>query len=559
MLNTKLRILTIFVLIVNAISNEEIHFDQNFRQIGTITTGLSYGHIHGKIDFRKLKIAHRSILHYVAERHRMTESKEERDFIDTLSPQLQAATRTLQDVENLFFKKSTAREKRQLFLGIAMALGVVNTGMSIYNTAQIKKLYSELSEQKSDMITGFRHVAHALEEEDHAIHQITLNIEILKTTCKYVLEKIDNEISQINSLTNIIKLMTLVNNLNAELFAWGRGLDFLSNGKLHPTLINPDKLKKSFEETTEKARKYGLRPLHKEVSNLYKNPVSYLATEDETIIIFVHVPLVEQDPLNLFEYIPIPKQIGNIFVTIESKKTIIASDLQGQIGMELTEADLMRCQTEDTHNGKMFICPNTNLLQNQIRRTCLGSLFFGHTKEAMEKCLYFPHKLGNGEEFAKQISLDKIVFFAKENITIIETCPDSIRTLPNITGLTTIKVPAGCKIITENYTFKSPVVIDTESEFIRRTIRIPRIPLLSEGRAEDIEKHLEELKKIKMPEKIHLAEFKNWIQQQEEKNIRQNVGYLISLVTLVVGLTVICALVFLFLKFKRDRIQNEPQ
>ena len=55
-----------------------------------------------------------------------------------------------------------------------MALGVVNTGMSIYNTAQIKKLYSALSNQRQDMMDGFKHVAHALQEEDHAIHQITM-------------------------------------------------------------------------------------------------------------------------------------------------------------------------------------------------------------------------------------------------------------------------------------------------------------------------------------------------------------------------------------------------
>jgi hypothetical protein len=198
-----------------------------------------------------------------------------------------------------------------------MALGVVNTGMSIYNTVQIKKLYSALSEHKADMIDGFIQVAHALEEEDHVIHQITLNVEILKKTCQYMLERVDNEIDEINSIKNTIKLMTLVNNLNAKLLAWGRGLDCLSNRRLHPALINSDKLKKGSKETVEKARKYGLKPLHQEVSYLYKNPVSYLATEEEEIIIFVLVTLVEQNPLNLFEYIPIPKQIGNIFVTIE--------------------------------------------------------------------------------------------------------------------------------------------------------------------------------------------------------------------------------------------------
>jgi hypothetical protein len=106
MLNAKLSILLLSILIVKINGNEEIHFEQNFRQIGTITTGLSFGHIHGKINFKKLKFAYKSIIHYVEERRRLTKSTEEKNFIDTLSPQLQVATRTIQDIESLFFKDS---------------------------------------------------------------------------------------------------------------------------------------------------------------------------------------------------------------------------------------------------------------------------------------------------------------------------------------------------------------------------------------------------------------------------------------------------------------------
>jgi hypothetical protein len=89
---------SLFVIIVIVNGNEDIKFDQSFRQIGTITSGLSYGHIHGKIDFHKLKNAFKSIIHYVEERKRMTKSSEEQDFIKTLSPQLRVATITLQDI-----------------------------------------------------------------------------------------------------------------------------------------------------------------------------------------------------------------------------------------------------------------------------------------------------------------------------------------------------------------------------------------------------------------------------------------------------------------------------
>jgi hypothetical protein len=551
---------TLLMVFASVNGKDSVHLEQNFRQIGKLATGLSYAHIHGKINFKQLKVAYVSVIHYLEERHRTTGSNEEKTFIETLSPQLQIAQRTLADIENLFFSKTRIdRTKRQIFLGIAMALGFINTGMSIYNTAQITKLYGALSDTRSDMVDGFTHVAHALRAEDHAIHQLTLNVEILKSTCQFVLERIENENNEIVSLTNIIRIITMVNNLNAELSAWGRGLDALSNGRLHPTLINPANLKKGLEETVEKARQFGLRPLHSEVSYIYKNPISFIATEKLEIIIFVHVPLVEQDPLHLFEYLAIPTKIEDIFLTIEGSKNILASDLQGQRGLELSEVDLLRCQTEDMNNGKLFICPNTNLVQNQIRKTCLGALFYGHQKEVMEKCLYFPHSLEDREEFAKQISLDKIVYFTRENITVVEVCPNRIRTLSNITGLTTITVPSGCKIVTENYTFKSPVLIDQESDFVSRMIQIPKVSLLPNGQVEDIKTRLAELKKIKSPDRIHLSELNAWIAKMKEAGIHQKTGYAMNLLTLIISVTVICVLVFLYLRYRKARVVNDPE
>jgi hypothetical protein len=128
----------------------------------------------------------------------------------------------------------------------------------------------------------------------------------------------------------------------------------------------------------------------------------------------------------------------------------------------------------------------TDLSVHIIKLETLSPTSFGHATEEIENCLYFPHKLEQCEEFAKQIALHQIIFSARDNITIIKTCLDYIWTLQNVTGLMTIKVPPGCKIITENFTFKSPIVIETESDFVQRTIQIPRLPLLSDDREKDI-------------------------------------------------------------------------
>jgi hypothetical protein len=63
------------------------------------------------------------------------------------------------------------------------------------------------------------------------------------------------------------------------------------------------------------------------------------------------------------------------------------------------------------------------------------------------------------------------------------------------------------------------VVIDTESEFIRRTIQILKIPLMSKNRAAEVEICLDDLKKRKMQERIHSAKLKNWIWKKDNENI----------------------------------------
>ena len=138
-------------------------------------------------------------------------------------------------------------------------------------------------------------------------------------------------------------------------------------------------------------------------------------------------------------------------------------------------------------------------------------------------------------------------------------CPNRIRTLSNITGLTTITVPSGCKIVTENYTFKSPVLIDQESDFVSRMIQIPKVSLLPNGQVEDIKTRLAELKKIKSPDRIHLSKLNAWIAKMKEAGIHQKTGYAMNLLTLIISVTVICVLVFLYLKYRKARVVNDPE
>lgn len=559
MLSKKLVLLFAIVIAVisanNLGANDHLEIRQNFRKIGDLASGLSYAHVHATVKFNRLKSAVHNVLHVIKLRKEKTDSEVEKGYIDTIQPQLEIAKETLENLQDLFFGKNDVRSKRQIFLGLAIALGIFNTGMSIYTSTEILKLHSQLTGLQNDMIDGFQHVAHVLDEEQHVLHQIVKNVNLIKESCRYALDQIQNDQQEIRSLQNIVGLGALISNLNAELAAWGRGLESLSHGQLHPTLVNKMAMRKAFEDIKLQAVKVGLQTLHSDWTSVYKAKLSYFATKKEEIVVIVHIPLVEQAPLEIYEYIPVPISLDGMFVTIEGNRELLATDLQGQYGLEMSKTDILRCQTEDIHHGKLFICPDSNLKQNQIRRSCLGSLFFGH-KEVVQNCHHFVHLYEQQSEFMKQISDDAVVLFSKEDLTVRQTCDKKTETL-NVSGLTSLNVKPGCKVTTELYTFTSPVVINTQTDFIAKTMKIPKVHFTDGLETQELVHKLKELAKIKNPDNIHLNELKNWIQEEKTKVTIQSIGHSTSAAAILCSIAVIVVFSLLVWRYRKTSKRNK--
>ena len=568
---TYTRILQCIVIIVvvmscNGIADKADHVEvpQNFRHIGYVATSLSWGHIHSTLKFNKLKHAVKGIIRILHEREvNNSTSNEEKIYIKLIEPQLTIASDYLEDLQELFFGsnnlKMSTRQKRQIFLGIAIALGLFSAGTSIYNTIEIKKLHHDIISMKSTMIDGFRHVATILQEEDHAIHQLTKNVHVLKAEVRYLLDSMYNVQDDMRKMQNVILVGAIAANLNAQLSAWGRGLEGLSQGILHPSLVSKSAMKTAFLQIKENAEKVGLKTLHKDYQSVFRNPISYLATKDEEIVVMVHVPLVEQEPMELFEYLPIPIQVGEIFITLEGQKTLLATDLYGHQGLEMSESELVKCSTEDLHNGKLYVCPNANLLTNRIRNSCLGAIYYGHQKAALKLCYQHVQLPKGQDEFIKQISEKTVALYTKENLTVRRSCNGKVEILSNVTGLTTIEVPSGCKLVTENYTFKSSLIIDVETDFTKRIMEIPHASFFNETSVEQIKAHLENLNRIQNPKKIHLETLNKWIKEEEAKSFSSTFSLTSNLVAIVGCVVVVVILGFLYLRYRKARVQPQAE
>ena len=67
-----------------------------------------------------------------------------------------------------------------------------------------------------------------------------------------------------------------------------------------------------------------------------------------------------------------------------------------------------------------------------------------------------------------------------------------------------------------------------------------------------------ELNKIKNPEKIHLETLKKWIHEKESEVLHKSLSYSFTVITLIVGVLAVCAIVFLYHKYKRTKRSPSP-
>ncbi len=119
-------------------------------------------------------------------------------------------------------------------MGLGMLLGLMSLGTSIYSAHELQQPHGELTNLRTD----FCHIAHELEHEAHTVNKLAENLNTVSKSCQFILGRIEQQDAKLATMTNLLGLMMMVGNLNTQLSAWGRGLEALTEGKLHPSLID---------------------------------------------------------------------------------------------------------------------------------------------------------------------------------------------------------------------------------------------------------------------------------------------------------------------------------
>ena len=539
-----------YAVFVSTQQENDIEGSASFRQIGFLASKLSYGHIHTTFNFRFLKKEHEKLTSFLDDEiiKATSESMDKsREYFSLVRQQLEISTQEINRIDDLFFNDdSIHRNRRQIAGPLGLGLGLFGLGTSIYNLIEIHQLHSQL--------TAVTHreefIAHELTAESNSIATLSDSVQTLKKVCETVTSAFEIHKLKVNRL---FVDTTMVTQHNMKLLEWGRGAEALLFGSIHPALVNTTLLTAALESLKKKAEKKGLRLLHAEKSASFKAPISFFTTEEDQFIVILHIPLVETTPIGIYEYLPIPIQIGNLIWIIDSHNSLLAMDKEGNQGLEMSQMDLFQCQVEKVHFGNLYLCPKANLIRNNIRNSCLGSLMVGNTETIKKRCKHSVEPIDQDREYAIQLSHDTVILNIKKGDSVHEVCANGTRSDLKKIGFTRLQAHQNCQIISDDYVFTPQADFDINSEFIIQPFIFKRSELLDDIEDHQLDQALQELDKVKPLDRKQLGEVRDWISTQAQDWTDTILAYCLPAISISICIVVIIIILIVYLRYKKNK------
>lgn len=504
-----LMFLSVMVCVVNG---EEAMVPTSFRKRGYLATGLSYGHVHFEIDLNKIiDVQNKSeyALALAIARLNMfflngTDVGRYETLYKGMTVAFKPSRKMVEEVMTLFEDQLTThqRNKRQMVAAAAAVGTLFNLGLGLYNRYEIAELHQEMQKAREDRI----HIVELLKDEATKFNSMLSVVKQLNTT----MAAASKALQKIRSDLDTLGIFTIVEHeivtYNWAMTLWYHAILELLQGRLSPHLLKPSAVEQAMKHVLLQANEQGLHALFTESAGFFRADVSYLMS-DNIIHVYVHLPLIEAEPLLLLEYVNAPVMLSKpngplMFIDTKGKALAISDSTNN--GLEIDLVRLVGCSTKNTHLGKIYLCPNTNLARKDITQTCLGTLHGGRydLQTLKVRCgVYFE----DVEEFAVQISSNIFMFYSKHEVKLSKTCKNGSEELM-LSGLHRLELAPFCKLFSLNYVFTPRISLHLEEDLVyfprSVTFTYEDIPLPT---VMDVYERYNQAN-VKLPEKIKLEE-----------------------------------------------------
>ena len=220
------------------------------------------------------------------------------------------------------------------------------------------------------------------------------------------------------------------------------------------------------------------------------------------------------------------------------------------MGQELSHNDIAECHTEDSHDGRLFICQDANIFHNDVRKTCLGSLFYG-TSEVEEQC---QHTVSQTiDEQIWQIAKSEIIVSSATNQTVTERCEKNVSYHQLEAGIHQRKVQPGCEFSTERYTFKAAKVVDIDEPFIRRMVQTKKFDFVKDRDQTDIGEALKTLTSMRKATPVNTSQLQTWLAENDNRSRATYLSWTVSSLAFLAGGSATIAILILYVRYQKSK------
>ena len=348
----------------------------------------------------------------------------------------------------------------------AAFMGIASFGTTIFNTAQMAQLKSDIGVQADQQ----KLIIEQLEEQDLRIYNVTQFISKLYNDLNNLVRTSAtlNKQQAMKSLEQQVQL--LLHSFRFELTDFLQGVTSLMENRLSPLIISPESLISAFDMLTSNARKHNLIPSGEDPGILFQVPVSTLCDSVGNLYAVIHLPLYSGSTLQLYRHVPAPffLEDTSIILDIESPAEFLALDTHGMMGRQMTASEFQLCKRFST----VYHCPHMNLLSKNLTSLCLYNLFTQNADNIERTCTVRVKKM---HSHAIQISTSLYRLMTSEPTQLVVEC-ESGTNITTIQGVHLLQLTEECpKASTAEYLFvRTPDMIGYHE--------IIRLPLLSQAK-----------------------------------------------------------------------------
>lgn len=236
-------------------------------------------------------------------------------------------------------------------------------------------------------------------------------------------------------------------------------LDSLNRHQLPIEIMYHTNLSSSYLSIVQDMANNGYHLVAAEPHQLLTSEVSYAAFNNQTIVIFVHIPIAKMH-LELYEYVPLPLHPSNTSDTlmISHDKRYLAISSNRARFREMN--DLLHCNKIEG----VYFCPGLNILQKDAAESCLASLFKQQISKAKLAC-----KFTQGPKHAIYEQLSATAYFISTQKTIAAqiSCDGIPFGTKQLLGRMEVHIPHGCEFKSGTFLIV-PEVTDVSERTLRR-------------------------------------------------------------------------------------------